>query len=31
MAEEYLRRWVADVKTSDIAPLVTFSAMLEDH
>lgn len=31
MAEEYLRRWVADVKSSDIAPLVQFSAMLEDH
>ena len=30
-AEEYLRRWIAEVKATDLEPLHTFARMLEDH
>jgi transposase len=30
-AEEYLRRWIAEVKTSDIEPLIEFAEMLEEY
>ena len=30
-AEEYLRRWIAEVDTSDLEPLHRFARMLEDH
>lgn len=30
-AEEYLRRWIAEVKTSEIEPLIKFAEMLEEH
>jgi transposase len=30
-AEEYLRRWIAEVKAGEIEPLVKFAAMLEEY
>ena len=30
-AEEYLRRWIAEVDTTDLEPLHKFARMLEDH
>jgi Transposase len=30
-AEEYLRRWIAEVNDSGIEPLIKFTHMLEDH
>ncbi len=30
-AEEYLRRWVNEVHSSGLAPLIKFTQMLEDH
>ena len=30
-AEEYLRRWITEVNTSEIEPLIKFTQMLEDH
>ena len=30
-AEEYLRRWIAEVHTSGLPPLIKFTRMLEDH
>jgi transposase len=30
-AEEYLRRWIAEVDASDLEPLQKFARMLEDH
>jgi transposase len=30
-AEEYLRRWIAEVNSSGIEPLIKFTRMLEDH
>ncbi len=30
-AEEYLRRQIAEVDRSDLAPLQMFARMLEDH
>jgi len=30
-AEEYLRRWIAEVDATDLAPLHKFARMLEDH
>ena len=30
-AEEYLRRWIAEVHTSGLGPLIKFTRMLEDH
>ena len=30
-AEEYLRRWIADVKAGEIEPLIRFAAMLEEY
>jgi transposase len=30
-AEEYLRRWIAEVKTSEIDPLIKFAEMLEEY
>jgi len=30
-AEEYLRRWIAEVHTSGLEPLIKFTRMLEDH
>ena len=30
-AEEYLRRWIAEVHTSGLQPLIKFTRMLEDH
>jgi transposase len=30
-AEEYLRRWIAEVHASGLAPLIKFTWMLEDH
>jgi transposase len=30
-AEEYLRRWIDDVRDSEIEPLIKFTQMLEDH
>lgn len=30
-AEEYLRRWIADVKAGEIEPLIGFAEMLEEH
>jgi transposase len=30
-AEEYLRRWITEVKTTEIQPLIKFAVMLEDH
>jgi Transposase len=30
-AEEYLRRWIAEVQGSGLVPLITFTRMLEDH
>ena len=30
-AKEYLRRWIAEVDRSDLAPLQMFARMLEDH
>jgi len=30
-AEEYLRRWIAEVNSSGIEPLINFTQMLEDH
>jgi transposase len=30
-AEEYLRRWITEVDTTDLAPLHKFARMLEDH
>jgi transposase len=30
-AEEYLRRWIAEVHTSELKPLIKFTRMLEDH
>ena len=30
-ADEYLRRWIAEVRTSELKPLIKFTRMLEDH
>jgi len=30
-AEEYLRRWITEVKTTEIAPLIKFAEMLEEY
>jgi transposase len=30
-AEEYLRRWVADAKNTDLQPIVRFAEMIEEH
>ncbi|HUZ69626.1 MAG TPA: transposase, partial [Candidatus Saccharimonadales bacterium] len=30
-AEEYLRRWVQEVKATDLVPLIEFAEMLESH
>jgi len=30
-AEEYLRRWIAEVQADEIEPLIKFTHMLEDH
>src|SRR5450432_3326508 len=30
-AEEYLRRWIAEVNRSGLEPLIAFTRMLEDH
>jgi transposase len=30
-AEEYLRRWITEVKDSGLEPLIAFTRMLEDH
>jgi len=30
-AEEYLRRWITEVKDSRLEPLIAFTRMLEDH
>ena len=30
-AEEYLRRWIAEVKGSDLQPLIDFAEMLEEY
>jgi transposase len=30
-AEEYLRRWIAEVNASGLEPLIAFTRMLEDH
>lgn len=30
-AEEYLRRWIDEVHTSGLAPMIKFTRMLEDH
>ncbi len=30
-AEEYLRRWIAEVDASGLKPLIAFGRMLEDH
>jgi len=30
-AEEYLRRWIAEVKSTDIDPLINFAEMLEEY
>ena len=30
-AEEYLRRWIDEVHTSGLKPLIKFTRMLEDH
>src|SRR5450432_1490926 len=30
-AEEYLRRWIAEVDATDLEPLHTFARMLDDH
>ena len=30
-AEEYLRRWIAEVQASELQPLIKFAEMLEDH
>jgi transposase len=30
-AEEYLRRWITEVKDSGLEPLIAFTQMLEDH
>jgi len=30
-AEEYLRRWIDEVRSSEIVPLITFAEMLEDY
>jgi transposase len=30
-AEEYLRRWIAEVHASGLGPLIKFTRMLEDH
>jgi len=30
-AEEYLRRWIAEVHTSGLQPMIKFTRMLEDH
>jgi transposase len=30
-AEEYLRRWIAEVNSSGLEPLIAFTRMLEDH
>ena len=30
-AEEYLRRWIDEVHTSGLQPLIKFTRMLEDH
>jgi transposase len=30
-AEEYLRRWIAEVQGSGLGPLIRFTRMLEDH
>ena len=30
-AEEYLRRWIAEVQGSGLGPLIKFTRMLEDH
>jgi transposase len=30
-AEEYLRRWIAEVKASEIEPLIKFAEMLEEY
>ena len=30
-AEEYLRRWIAELQDSGLQPLIKFTRMLEDH
>lgn len=30
-AEEYLRRWIDEVRASELAPLIKFTRLLEDH
>jgi transposase len=30
-AEEYLRRWITEAKTSELEPLIKFAEMLEAH